>query len=186
MSYLQIHASGGPWNTGPNYTYSHYSGLVRYATAPTVRIAEDIPEHERALIHHAVAVINRELPYQWHLQFGSDAPPRSAIDRIPDNQIFVEYAPPSERNVPYRGCPNDIAGTEHDIPSEYDSEQGRWEEQVQNKAHIRMSSEYNFSDIDFISVLMHEFIHALGFHGHVEAIEGFPNSIMGPKSCSCN
>ena len=72
--YLRVHASGGPWQSGPNYTWTHDPGLVRFEEPPTVRIATGASDRERAITHYAVALINRALPYESHLTIGPDAP----------------------------------------------------------------------------------------------------------------
>lgn len=184
LQYLQIDASGGPWGEDP-YSHSGHLGNARYAEAPTMRIARGTPAHTRALVHHAVAVINRELPHQWHIQIGDDAPSLALMEDIPVNQIFFDLTPAS----------NWIGGTHQsrpDIPAiaiqegdgllEYDHELERFRRRGKTRAHIWMSSEYDFgSDARFVSVLMHEIVHALGFNLHVESDE-FPNSIVGSRA----
>ena len=63
LSYLRFDIGGGPYQAGPDFSYSDDPGLARFVIAPIVRIAQGTPDHERALVHHAVAVINRELPH---------------------------------------------------------------------------------------------------------------------------
>lgn len=178
LSYLQSSISGGPWKAGPDYTYSGYPGLARFTMAPTVRIAQGTLDHTRALIHHAVALINRELPWQWHLQIGSDAPPLAAIDSIPNNQIFIDFAPFSDWNTSRLGRPGARGRAQLDIRREYDFAQRRLENKVLNSAHVWMVPETEFRhELHLMSVLVHELIHAVGLHGHVDASE-FPDSLM--------
>ena len=179
LSYLRFDIGGGPYKAGPGFSYSDDPGLARFVIAPTVRIAQGTPDHERALIHHAVAVINRELPHQWHLQIGSDAPPLAVIESIPNNQIFVDFAPYDDWNDPLKGSsrPDSEAIAQIDVTKEYDSSQLRWEKKRMNKAHVWMSSETDLTDPVLLSILIHELLHTLGIYGHADADE-FPDSLM--------
>ena len=179
LSYLRFDLGGGPYLAGSDFSYSDDPGLARFVMAPTVRIAQGTPDRERALIHHAVAVINRELPHRWHLQIGSDAPPLAAIESIPDNQIFVDFAPYDDWNDPLKHTtrPGTDAIAQVDTTKEYDFAQRRLEKKRMNSGHVWISSETDYTDPILLSILMHELIHTLGIYGHVDTDE-FPDSLM--------
>ena len=92
---LRNAASGGPWYSGTNreYEWRHPPGLGRYSGTPTVRVAEGTNDHQRAAILHAVAMINRALPYENHVRIGPDAEPGTWVRDVPDGEIFVTFAP---------------------------------------------------------------------------------------------
>ena len=123
VEYLQTHASGGPWQSGPDFSWSHDPGLVRFATPPTVRLAAEISERERAISMHAIALVNRALPYDQHLRLGPDAPVGVAWDSerglpdIPDGQIFIEFVD----GYPRGGRPGSEALGHQATITEYDA-----------------------------------------------------------------
>ena len=170
--YLGVHTSGGPWYAGPNFSWSHDPGLVRFTSPPTVRLADGASERERAIAAYAVALINRVLPYDHHLTIGADAPAGSAaqteLDNVPDGQIFVEFI-----NTPTQGGrPDGSEALSHqDVDTEYDVRQGRWEKKRLRAASVEMDSELfgGRPDYQAVSVLVHEMLHALGLQGHVDA-----------------
>lgn len=55
-------------------------------------MAEGTNDHQRAMIHHAVAMVNRALRYDRHVWIGQDASALTGIDKVPDNQILVDFA----------------------------------------------------------------------------------------------
>ena len=180
VEYLQTHASGGPWQSGPDYSWSHDPGLVRFATPPTVRLAAGMSERERAISMYAIALVNRALPYDQHLQLGPDAPVGVAWDSerglpdIPDRQIFIEFID----GYPRGGRPGSEALGHQSTITEYDAQQGRWEKKRLRAAAVEMSSVFFRGRPDWqpVSVLVHELIHGLGFAGHPG--HDFSDSIM--------
>ena len=179
--YLGTHASGGPWRSGPDFTWSHDPGLVRFSSPPTVRMARTTTEHERALAHYAVALINRALPYERHLTIGADAPTGIAgewedgLPNIPDGQIVVEFL----SSAPQGGRPGTEALGHQDVQTEYDASQARWEKTRLRAASVEMDRRvfHGRPDHQTISVLVHELLHGLGLQGHVSG-EDFPDSNM--------
>ena len=173
VDYLGVHASGGPWQSGPVYSWSHDPGLVRLASPPTVRLAAGASERERAITAYAVALINRALPYDHHLALGADAPVGVAgqweqrLPNIPDGQIFVEFV----NTPPQGGRPGSEALAHQDVETEYDESLGRWEKKRLRAASVEMNSEFfhDRPDHQAVSVLVHEMLHALGLQGHVDA-----------------
>ena len=180
VEYLQINASGGPWQSGPDYSFSHPPGLVRFSTPPTVRFATGISERERAISMYAIALVNRALPYDQHLQLGPDAPAGVAWDwerglpDIPDGQIFIEFVD----GQPNSSRPGSNAVGHQATIREYDAQQGRWEKKHLRASAVEMSSVFfrGRPDWQVVSVLVHELIHGLGFAGHPG--QDFADSIM--------
>lgn len=178
--YLYTHASGGPWQSGPNYSWSHEAGLVRFAVPPTVRLAEGMSKRERAISMQAIALINRALPFDQHLRFGPDAPAGVAWDwkgglpDVPDGQIFIEFVDGNPRG----GRPGSQALGHQATILEYDAQQGRWEKKHLRASAVEMNSVFfrDRPDWQAVSVLVHELIHGLGFAGHPG--KDFADSIM--------
>ena len=179
--YLGVHASGGPWQAGPDYTWSHEPGLVRFASPPTVRLADGASEQERAITAYAVALINRALPYDHHLTIGEDAPAGVSGDwelglpDIPDGQLFVEFID----EAPTGGRPGSEALSYQRVAHEYDRVQGRWEKKLLEASSVEMNRDEfrDLPDYQAISVLVHEMLHSLGLQGHVDEPE-FEDSNM--------
>ncbi len=179
--YLYTHASGGPWRSGPDFTWRHDPGLVRFKEPPTIRIARTATDHERALAQYAIGLINRALPYESHLRIGADAPTgiagqwEAGLPNIPDGQIVIEFIP----GAPQGGRPGSEAISHQDIQTAYDTSQARWEKTSLRAASVEMDRRVfgNRPDHQTISVLVHETLHALGLQGHVSG-EDFPDSNM--------
>ncbi len=173
VEYLRVHASGGPWQAGPDYNWSHPPGLVRFTSPPVVRMAEGTSERYRAITAYAVALINRALPYDLHLTFGADAPAGAAgqwqegLPNVPDGQIFVEFIDASTQG----GRPGAEALGHNDTQHEYDTAQGRLEKKHLRAGAVEMDNRAfaGRPDYQVASVLVHEMIHVLGLHGHVDA-----------------
>ena len=171
--YLGVHASGGPWQAGPDFTWSHDPGLVRFASPPTVRLAAGASDRERAIAAYAVALINRALPYDRHLTIGADAPAGVAgeweqrLPNIPDGELFVEFidAPPQG------GRHGSEALAHQDVQTEYDTQRNRWEKKRLRASSVEVDREFfrGRPDHQAVSVLVHEMLHSLGLQGHVDA-----------------
>lgn len=168
VEYLHTHASGGPW-TGADGEYGDRPGLVRFASPPTLHLAEGATGHERAITLYAVALINRALPYNWHLRIGPDVPAGRAhqwqqgLPYIPDSQIFIEW---HRQSVSGRASP---AVGHQDRLAIYDDQQGRWENKQLRASAVEMDSDFfdGRPDYQAVSVMVHELLHGLGFRGHV-------------------
>ena len=177
--YLGVHASGGPWRSGPDYSFSREPGLERFASPPTVRLADGARERERAITAYAVALINRALPFDHHLNIGEDAPAglaaRAERDNVPDGQIIVEFIQTRIQG----GRPGAEAGAGLYYETEYDAQQGRWERKRLRAGSVEMDSEFfrGRPDHQAVSVLVHEMLHTLGMAGHVDTPE-FEDSNM--------
>ncbi len=137
-------------------------------------------ERERAISTYAIALVNRALPYDQHLQLGQDAPAGVAwnsedgLPDIPNGQIFIEFVDGNPRG----GRPGSEALGHQATIYEYDAQQGRWEKKHLRASAVEMNSVFfrGRPDWQAVSVLVHELIHGLGFAGHPG--QDFADSIM--------
>ena len=107
VEYLGIHASGGPWTSGLEYEWQHDPGLVRFEEPPTVHLVQDMTDRERAITQYAVALINRALPHEWHLEIGAAVPVLVEETAVPDGQIHIGF--PTEAPDYFTGRPGSEA-----------------------------------------------------------------------------
>lgn len=170
VEYLGIHASGGPWTSGLEYEWQHDPGLVRFEEPPTVHLVQDMTDRERAITHYAVALINRALPYDWHIEIGSDVPVFLQETAVPDGQIHIGF--PTEAPDYFTGRSGSEAASGQSVYQEYDEQQQRWEKMGLRAANVWMNRTHfdaRGDDEATLSVLVHELMHALGLQGHVES-----------------
>ncbi len=180
VEHLRRHASGGPWQAGTEYSWSHPPGLTRFDNRPTVRLATGMSERERGISMYAIALINRAIPYDQHILLGADAPAGVAGDweiglpEIPDGQMFIEFID----GYPQGGRPGSAALSHASWVEEYDDQQQRWEKKGLRASSVEMNSDFfrGVPDWQAVSVLVHELVHSLGFSGHPG--HDFSDSIM--------
>ena len=140
-------------------------------------MATGMTERERAIAHYGVALVNRALPYDQHVHFGPDAPSVTAHfgddlrDEVPDGQIFIEFHRDDNRT--------DGAVAHQDVIAVYDEQQQRWEKKILRASQVEMNADFfdDRPDHAAVSVLVHEFLHAMGLQGHPSR-EDFPDSNM--------
>ena len=178
LSYLQTHITGGPWQAGPGYTWSHPPGLPTFAAPPVVRIAAGSPEDFEQLVREAVRLVNAALPNDKQITIGAPAPPRVAIGDVPTGEIFFDLTPTgADWNLApgavYRPGSEGLA--EQEPVTVYDPVDGRFEHKSTRAAHVWHSEETPRNV--WFSVLLHEFVHTLGLSGHVDQGR-FGDSIM--------
>ena len=157
------------------------AGIARFEAAPIVRVATGASDRERVLTVHAVALINRVLPYDQHLTFGPDAPAgvagqwREGLPHVPDGQIFVEFTPGRTNAFPTPSAA--VAHPNHE--DEYDHNQERLEARRLRASGVEMESAHyrGHPDHHVVAVLVHELLHALGLADHPDH-ERFWPSIM--------
>ena len=148
-------------------------GLASFADPPVLRLARGTSAEHAAWALHAAAIVNTALPWDRRIVLGSDAPPLSAVETIPDGQIFVDFAAKSDW-VPRS------EGAAVSVPShlmEYDHSSERWEIRGMRAAHVWVDPSAFGTQAEMIRVLVHEYLHALGLRGH-PYIEEFPESVL--------
>ena len=175
VNYLKVHASGGPWQSGPDYTWSNSPGLVRFDAPPTVSLAQGADNREKAIFRYAVSLLNRALPYDQHLVIDSTEKFYDIenlenfgdlLNAIPDGEIVVSFV----SKPPRGGRPNSEALGHQDIES--DKKRVRAAAVEMDAAFFRTRPDYQA-----VSVMIHELLHGLGFQGHVPG-DNFPDSNM--------
>ena len=173
LDYLQTHASGGPWYSGHNReaTWRHAPGLARFASPPVLRIAQGTTDHQRAMILHAVAMVNRALPYESHIQIGTDAPALAAMDDVPDGQIFVDFA--LHEDWQPRPAPDFLPTGQ--AAHRFAIRNGVKVEHL--ASHVWIDSRLDPGRRVTMSTMVHELLHALGFGGHVLPSD-YPDSFL--------
>lgn len=178
LDYLAVFASGGPWYSGNNreYRWQADPGLFRFPESPTVRIAEGTDDHQRAMILHAVAMVNRALPYESHIKIGTDAPALALIGDVPDGQIFVDFALHDD----WKPAPRpDFLPTGQAQSQDRFVTKGGEQTRQRRAAHIWLQDSPRLSPARRIamSTMVHELLHALGINGHVDP-DKYPASFL--------
>ncbi len=181
-AYLRIHAGSGPWWAGnpalpDSIRWTDDPGLARFSETPTVLLPRRTTDLERAVAHHAVAIINTALPYDQHLRI-EDSIIQDArqvtINSVPDNRILIAWH--AETLTDDSNNPNPHAVI--DYTKVYDVTQNRWEKTRLNAAKVNMH--YDAGDgTAGIEVLVHELLHAIGLYGHVD--EQFPTAYLANR-----
>ena len=168
------------------YASAPSAGLVRFASPPVVRVDERASDRERAIAAHAVALINRALPYDQHLIIGEDAPAgdganwREGIPHVPDGEIFVYFLPGRTNAFPNYSA----AVAHHRMELEYDADQERLERKGVRAGATEMESAYFRVRPDHLAVdvLVHELLHTMGFaYAHPDR-DRFSPSVMNSTS----
>ncbi len=166
-------------------------GLGRFDAPPTVRLLRGATARERAMLHHAVGMINRHLPYNWHVKVGSDLSQartdaivsairestretRQILSHVPDGEVAIYFT-----GEPLRAADGRIVLglAALNFNSRYDPVQRRWERQSLRASgawvarHVEAGEDWKFT------VLLHEILHALGLYDHPDP-DRFPTSIL--------
>ena len=170
LDYIGVFASGGPW---PNYSTTGRPGLSVFPEPATLRIAAGTDDHQRAMILHGVAMVNRALPYERHIRIGPDAPALTPLEDVPNGQIFVDFAPyevwkqhsSDPNNPPWGVAQHRYAIDENDKRAE------------RTKARIWFDAQHSPANRSTLNVFVHEILHAIGFSGHPDPNE-YPGSFL--------
>ena len=173
-AYLKDMTDGGPWGSGPNFSWSDDPGMALFTSPPSVRFSADTPDDFRNLTIRAVDAINAWLPYEQHITIGSDVS-RSTYNRLPPTgDIYVGLG-----RVRGGGRPDADGGADIDVSKVFDSAQNRWEKREILASRVWMTpNQEGLSESHVFSTIVHELLHTLGLHGHVER-EKYPETVMG-------
>ncbi len=130
FEYLQEHMELGEYKNTP--------GLEGYAQPPVVRVAEGTDEEFIEYVVRAVQLLNAALPHDKRIVLSTDpAPPLTAIEDVPDGQIFVDFAPWGDWNDPHKPSPDEATAIAQPGPRfYYNRAQMRWEIQGTRASHI--------------------------------------------------
>ena len=116
------------------------TGLPTFAEPPMLRIAEGTSEELVAYTMRAVEVVNAALPADRRIVVGTEpAPIRTAIDDVPDGQIFIDFTPAHDGGSLEEVDPRErrFRMTTHVDPNaEYDAVDGRWEDRSMRAARV--------------------------------------------------
>ena len=123
--------------------YKNTVGLETFSTRPVVRLADGTSDEFAEYATRAVQLINAALPYEKRIVFSRDsAPPLAAIADVPDGDIFIDFAPYEDWNVPNKPPPGAAAGIDQtELVSHYNTEAKRWEVQERRASHVWIDSE---------------------------------------------
>ena len=174
--YLAVFASGGPWCRGANCEIlegRQDPGIFRFSKPPLLRIAEGTDDHQRAMILHAVALVNHALPYDRHIRIGEDSPALAQVQEVPDGQIFVDFARHNDwipRPRPEWLPTGQALHQDHSVEGQRQKRAARiWLEDSpqQLSPALRVT----------LSTMVHELLHALGLNGHVDP-RTYPDSFL--------
>ena len=136
LEYLKQHM-------GQDYDYGT-TGLATFPDFPTVRLAEGTSAEFSGYVENAIQLINSALPYGRHIMFGSEpASPMTALEDVPDGEIFVDFAPSAEDWDLEGGNSYHTHGwsvAQIDPISEYNAEAKRWEDKRMRAGHIWFDS----------------------------------------------
>ena len=120
-------------------------GLPTFPDLPTVRMAEGTREEYAAYVEQAVQLINTALPYDKRIQFNSEpASPLTAIEDVPDGQIFIDFAPSADGwdlGVGHGHYIGRVAVAEIDPNSEFNPTAQRWEYTGMRAGHMWFASD---------------------------------------------
>ncbi len=180
--YLRIHAGSGPWWAGNpdlpgSIRWTADPGLARFTETPTVLLSRRTTDLERAVAHHAVAIINTALPYDQHIQIEDSTIQDGrnvGINNVPDDHILIAWHAETLTDDSNNPNPHAVAG----YTTVYDDAQNRWEKTRLNAAKVNMHYDAGDGTVG-LEVLVHELLHAIGLYGHVD--EQFPTAYLANR-----
>ena len=157
--------------------------FTRFSSPPTVRLTSKGTSKERALMHHAIGLVNRELPQHLHLRIGSDVPHignvkhygGDAISTIPNGEIHVHFS--DKRSVGYPV--NADAGGFAKTRTKYYGSQEPGVKHSLEASFVWVNDSVRMTEQQRLAILLHEMMHALGFMVHTNT-KDHPSSLLGP------
>ena len=170
-----------------NEPTSDTPGLASFPNQPVLRLAEGTSDEHTAYALHAAALINSTLPHNKRILIGPEAPPLVSVDLIPGGQIFVDFAAKSDWIPSSEGTA--MSSTDYSwewVPMEDRfrcstaddcAEVGRRKIGGMRAGHVWIDPDAFHTQAEFVRVLVHEMLHALGLRGHT-FVDQFPESIL--------
>ena len=175
-------------------------GLASFPSQPVLRLAEGTSDEHAAYALHAAALINSTLPHNKRILIGPEAPPLVSVDQVPNGQIFVDFAAKSdwipssegsaamtstsyawERIPDDTGCLTAVdCAVLEDLRKARDAEREAWDRlkiASMRAAHVWVDPDAVETQVEFVRMLVHEMLHALGLRGH-SFVDDFPDSIL--------
>lgn len=157
--------------------------FTRFSSPPTVRLTSEGTSKERALMHHAIGLINREFPQHLHLRIGSDVPHignvkhygSDAISTIPNGEIHVYFS--DKQSVGYPANVN--AGGFAKTRTTYNNSQEPRVKKSLDASFVWVNDSVRMTEQQRLAILLHEMMHALGFMVHTNT-KDHPSSLLGP------
>ena len=159
-------------------------GFARFPSPPVVRLMGGGSAGERALLHHAVGLINRALPRHQHLTIGPDAPHIGHVadtsgtantDSIPHGQMYVYFSDPQSAGFP----PGEEGGGFANTRFKHARVRNAWVKQSLEASFVWVNDGAYIPEQQRMGLLLHEMMHALGFYAHLYN-EDHPTSLLGP------
>ena len=166
-----------------NSKFDHRNqNFTRFSSPPTVRLTSEVTSKERALLHHAIGLINRELPQHLHLRIGSDVPHignvnhdrGDSINTIPNGEIHVYFSDKQSVGYPVNANSGGFAKTRTKY---YNSKEPRVKHTLE-ASFVWVNDSAQMTEQQRLAILLHEMMHALGFMVHTNT-KDHPSSLLG-------
>ena len=189
--YLDFYAREHDADCGPHAC--KVAGIARWKAPPVVRVHRDATPLEIAQVRYAVALINRALPYDTHLQVETrevdEARTRGFRDAQP-GEILLQFVVASRNGIcPQSGGCGSSTGRQDHI---WNESRERWEKTTgTNKGFVLVNRDKyaGHPPYDVVYALVHELMHAVGrLSGGSEAVagasepghppDGWPDTVM--------
>ena len=130
IEYLETQAGGDGSGGGA-------TGLPTFAEPPTLRFAAGTSREALAYVTRAVDVVNATLPADRRIVISPvRLPPRTAIDNVPDGQIFVDFTPTADASNVEGDGGRFVVSARVDPNADYDQATQRWEYRSMRAARV--------------------------------------------------
>lgn len=142
--------------------------LTTFPNSPTVSFVEGTDDEFATATLHAVRIVNSILPYDTQLILGeSYAPDPTGVEDVPYGNIHIEF-------IPQNRWPGGLGLESLTLGYALSRFSNNHEAY---SSHILIDTGEDLTEREFVHVIVHELLHALGFHGHSDA-RRFPLSIL--------